>query len=70
MFKKYQKLQIIKPYGKGEYVFVYYLTDYISSVWSGNQIATTTKMIVEVIDTKELIHVEPSNIIQIIDGIT
>ena len=69
MFKKYQKLKIFKPYGKGENVIVYYLTDYISSVYSGNHMAVTTKMIVEVIDTKELIHAEPHTIIEIIDGI-
>ena len=69
MFLKYQKLKIIKPYGKGETAIVYYATKYITSQWGAKEIGIITKMIVIDIETEEIIHVEPTNILEIIDGI-
>jgi hypothetical protein len=67
MFKKYQRLMVVKPNTPHE-IEVYYLTDYMGEVFKSGTMKQMTILICQSLD-KEILHIPACDILDIFNAV-
>jgi hypothetical protein len=68
MFKKYQRLLVWEP-GTNKEINVSYISEYLGIRHKAGTMCSCTIILCQNFQTKQLFHIEPLDIIEIIDGI-